>query len=264
MSESTSSNVSLSRIDGAARALLEARAAPCGRLNEDFRPQSMEQALAIQHAILEKARERVGGWKVGRIDGMIYSALLSDTAIVDAGMKRADNVVVPIGSKIELELATRFIKPLSWRNLAGLTLEDLPSVAECVALFEFVCSRFQPQAGHDALEKIADNVSTAKVVTGSSTRNWTVQSLCVTHAVLHENGAEVARHEGRHLAEPLADLFEAWQDRCVKEQRDIEPGQLITWGSLSGVRPVPDSGADYDGQVGKTLSVRCRAGADAL
>jgi 2-keto-4-pentenoate hydratase len=259
MSESTSLHVSMPCIDAAAQALLDARAAPRGRLDEDLRPQSMEQALAIQHAVLNKAQERVGGWKVGRIDGLIYSALLPDKSIVDSDLKRAESVIVPAGSKIELELATRFHKPVAWRDVADLTLDGLPSVAECVALFEFVCSRFLPDAGQDALEKIADNVSTARIVTGSSTRDWTMQSLRVTHAVLHENNAEVARHDGPHLAEPLMDLFTVWKDRCVQEQRDIEPGQLITWGSLSGVRPVPDIGADYDGQVGKSLTVRCRA-----
>lgn len=244
-----------SRIDTAAQILFEARVQPRDRLAENFRPQSLEEAEAVQHSVLAKAQERIGGWKVGRIDDFLYSALLPRNSITS---ELAGSVVLPAGVKIELELATRFREALGPPDVERITLADLPSITDCVALFEFVRSRFKQGAMPSALEKIADNVSTVGIVTGQSIRHWALDTLRNPCATLHESGLEVAEHEGPHPSEPLEQLFDAWKRRCIQEDFSIEPGQLITWGSLSGVRLVPPEGADYIGRIGGASSIQCR------
>ena len=58
------------QIDTAARALVAARSGqPMATLPDAARPQSAEEAYAIQDVVLARLGERVGGWKVGTLAG---------------------------------------------------------------------------------------------------------------------------------------------------------------------------------------------------
>src|SRR3954470_3136347 len=71
------------QIDKAAAALAAARKGqPIPALPEGARPQSREDAFAIQDAVLKRLDERVGGWKVGALpDGGNFVAPIYASAV---------------------------------------------------------------------------------------------------------------------------------------------------------------------------------------
>jgi hypothetical protein len=55
--------------------------------------------------------------------------------------------------------------------------------------------------------------------------------------------AEVARHDGPHRHAPLFELVEAWRQRCLAMGHAPRAGEVVTFGSLTGVQPLPAAAA---------------------
>lgn len=229
----------------AADLLVQASERPRGRLPEHLRPSTLEAAEIVQRDVLAATERQVGGWKVGRLDGFVYTSVIP--LPITASVK-SEPLVLPAGSKIELELTTQFRERLDWRDAASLTLEQLPAVSDLAVAFEFVRSRFEVGSNADALEKVADAVSHEALVVGEKFDGWSLQSLCDAHAYLNEGEVCVSSFAGAHPAMPLTALFTAWKERCVRDKQLVEPGMVLTWGSWTGVHLIRSDGR-YTGTV---------------
>ncbi len=214
-------------------------------------PSSVGDAEAVQMATLAALGAARGGWKVGRLEGQIFSAPMP----VDHLDQRQPRLVLPAGSRIELELALRFRHPLPARLDA---LDPLADAADLVVLLEFVRTRFSNPATVTAIERIADCVSNERVVAVTSPAPWSPAILeAPPPCRLLQDGKEIARHQGAHPAVPLLPLLEAWQRRCAEAGLASGPGEIITLGSLTGVLPVPPAGARYRGEFTGLPPVEC-------
>lgn len=244
-------------IEDAARQLAAARrGAPLPGLAEASRPRDLAAAEAVQHATLAALGEGIGGWKLGRHGGAPFSAPFPASAVLeDRGGLRAS---LPAGSLIELEIAVRFRDAVPAARVASLRPEDLPGLAALATLFEFVQPRFTADAATGPLDRIADCLANNGGAVRASEAAWSLARLDAPPATrLSQDGALLARHEGPHVAAPIRPLVEAWLARLGREGRGIGAGAVLTFGSLTGMRPIPAQGADYEGEIEGLPPLRC-------
>ena len=227
-------------------------------LPDALRPHTMEAAEAIQHATLAALGERPGGWKVGRLEGHVFTAPIPAGHII-AQPEGKEGVSFRVERFIELELALLFRRGATAADVANLVLGDLTDLATPATLLEFVRPRFLPDAQVTPLERIADCMANQGAMVTPTLMPWRLEDLDgMGAAVLFQNGEEISRREGAHVAAPVVPLIQALIERLRRENRGIAAGEVITLGSLSGMPPIPAEGADYLGEVGQLTALRCR------
>jgi 2-keto-4-pentenoate hydratase len=235
-------------ITGAAAALAAARNGPA-IAGLSPAPQTLAEAEAIQMATLAAMGMRRGGWKLGRANGIIFSAPMPAGPIDEA----EPVLTLPSGTRIELEIALRF---RAAPPPAPLTPEALPELTDLVVLFEFVRTRLATPPA--VLDRIADCVSNDRVVAVTAPGPWSVAILeKLPRVQLLQDDVEIAAHQGTHPAAPLEPLLAAWDARRAGAGLSIAAGEVLTLGSLTGVLPVPEGGVRYLGRIGDLPPVRC-------
>lgn len=244
-------------IEAAGRTLAAARTGEALEgLPEPMRPRDLAGAEAIQHATLAALGEGIGGWKVGRHGGHPCSAPFPASGVAeDAGDL---SVALPAGSLIELEIAIRFHATVPPVGIAALRPEDLPGLADIATLFEFVQQRFTPTAATGPLDRIAECLGNNGGAVRTGGPAWSMAMLDAPPVTrLSQGGAVLARHEGPHVAVPIRPLVETWIARLAREGLGIEAGQVLTFGSLTGLQPIPADGAAYLGEVEGLAPLHC-------
>ncbi|WP_431285660.1 hypothetical protein ACQW02_12990 [Humitalea sp. 24SJ18S-53] len=221
-------------------------------LPDHLRPQTLRQAEAIQLATLAALGLTRGGWKLGRLGTHLFSAPMPVGPLGEA----EPVIVLPPGSRIELELALRFRADLQPGRAPELSV--LPAFADLVVLIEFVRTRFTVPAATTELERIADCIANEQTVAVVMERSWQPEILESLPAVrLLQDGQEIAHHSGRHTAAPLAPLFDAWRQRCMDGSIVVGAGEIVTLGSLTGVLPIPAEGARFTGEIVGLPTLHC-------
>ncbi|MFH5923753.1 hypothetical protein [Roseomonas xinghualingensis] len=221
-------------------------------LPEEMRPGTIEAAEAIQTKTLSVLGSRIGGWKLGRHGGHVFSAPMP---AVLPGKADAADVTLPAGSLIETEIAIRFNSTV---EPGMLHAEALPERASIGILFEFVHGRFAPDAETGPLDRIADCVGNHGAAFRESSLTWLLEWLEAPPPVrLSLNGAVIAQHDGPHVAVPLRPLIDAWIARMQRENRGIRAGEVVTFGSLTGMLPIPAEGGKYTGEIEGLAPFHC-------
>lgn len=247
----------LNAIEAAADLLARARAGHAlNGIPEALRPQSLGEAEAVQNATLSAMREGVGGWKVGRHGGVVFSAPIPASRLLTDPVHAP--IALPAERFIELELALRFRQAVSPADVATLIPGDLTGLTTVATLFEFVRSRFLPSAETGPLDRIADCVANDGALVRATLMPFTLEMLDEPPAVtLMQDGTAISRRTGPHVAAPVVPLIEAWIARIRQEGRGIAAGEVVTLGSLSGMPPIPAAGASYLGEIDGFEPLRC-------
>jgi len=247
----------LDAIESAARLLAGARAEGhvLPGLPEELRPATLEAAEAIQAATLRLAGETVGGWKAGRQEGHAFVAPIPASRVTLA----SDELLpMPASRFLELELAIRFPVDIPPAEVARLTPDDLPGLAQIATLIELVQVRLDPSAANP-LDRIADGLSNHGAVVRPSDVAWTLDLLDrPPPTVLTQDGRENGRRDDAHPAAPVRGLLDGYLDRCRRDGRGIAAGEVVTLGSLTGMPAIPAEGASYVGTIEGLDPVRCR------
>ncbi|MCR0980476.1 hypothetical protein [Roseomonas populi] len=248
----------MNAIQAAADLLARARAgAALPGLPADLRPVTMEAAEAIQHATLEAMRERVGGWKIGRLEGMPFSAPIPASRLLTDPLPGP--ITLPVERYIEMELAIRFRVAVTPAEVMTLIPGDLTGLATLATLFEFVRPRIPTSGDVTPFDRIADAMGNDGALVRATLVPWTLTTIDMPPTVtLLQDGAVLSKREaGAHVAAPLGPLLEAWIERLRREGRGIAMGEVVTLGSLSGMPPIPASGASYFGEIEGLEALRC-------
>ncbi|WP_431281121.1 hypothetical protein ACQW02_17085 [Humitalea sp. 24SJ18S-53] len=249
---------SQARIAGATALLIDirqGRQAPTPGLPEGLRPRDLAEAEAIQLATYAAMGWAIAGWKLGRTGPNVFAAPMPDatvTLMADAPVR------LPPGTGMELEVAMQLRQGLDAAALAALRPGDLPGIADLVLLFEFVKSRFIPGTPPDEWDKIADGVANLGAVYSPPLGNWHLADSDPLSMRLLIDDVEVARHDGPHRHAPLAELVEAWRHRCLAIGHAPKAGEVVTFGSLTGMLPVPAAGGILRGELVGRGSLVCR------
>ena len=205
--------------------LLDGLPAPC-------RPQSLDEAHAIQDATVTALGEDVAGWKVGSpIDGRIVHGALLRSRIIPSGGTIAAAQVPLLG--VEAEVAFRFDRALEPRELAYKYAEVAAAVTAFPAI-EIVDSRYRDYRGTPLIERIADCVSNGAFVEGAPQLMWPRFDLSRLDARLEIDGEVVVQRIGGHPAgDPLLPAIDLVND--FRHTMGVRAGQIMTTGTYTGL-----------------------------
>ena len=227
----------LARSRRAADLLLEARARrrALDPLPEDARPQSRDEAYAIQDFVMH-ALGSIGGWKVGAKTPAAEPdcAPLCASWLVDSPARFAPGTFALNG--IEAEIAFRLARDLPARS-TPYTRHEMPgAIASVHAAVEVVDSRFSDVRDVDPLSLLADSLSHGALVIGSGVPLLRGFDIATQKVELDVDGTRVVSAQDSNTAGDPFRLI-AWlanhaADRCGGLRRD----QIVTTGSWTGVR----------------------------
>jgi 2-keto-4-pentenoate hydratase len=223
------------------------------RLPETCRPQTLEQALAIQAAVTdqwcEQRDDSIGGWKCllppeGKlVVGPIYTRTIDSIPPVSLWPK-GDR------ARIEPELAFFFGQDLPARAEPYTQAEVDAAIARTHMALELINSRYADPASCEFPEMLADGLVNQGLFIGpqvdsDSARgasSFTITMTCANGEVIERQG----QHPNTHPRAPLYWLAEFLRSRG----EGIVAGQAVITGSYAGVIEVPlntDIQIDYAG-----------------
>jgi 2-keto-4-pentenoate hydratase len=220
---------------------------PVAPLTERYPGLSVEDAYGVQQFNVERrvaAGERIVGRKVGLtsvamqrqlgVDEPDFGALLEEMVLPDGGTLRLDELVAP---RIEAEIAFRL-----GHDLTGAEVDlaaARAAVVEVMLALEVIDSRVADwRIG--LVDTIADNASSARVVTGppTSASPGLLASLADEVLVVTEDGTEVATGRGEAvLGDPLEAV--AWLARRLGGLGGgLRAGDLVLAGAVHASLPL--------------------------
>lgn len=221
-------------------------------LPQHERPASIEEAYAVQAAMIERIGEGIAGWKLA---GASPRGLRGDLptgpatgCLIPSRVFRSGAVVrLPAGATmtLEAEVAFRFARTVS---PADEELDAASMIAQANVAIEVVCSRFTDRKSVGQPSFIADNVGFHSLVCGDPV-NFSNRSLFDEDAGLWRNGERVGNSlDGEDRTRPLMALGFLWSE-FGRLGKMIPEGSVVTTGTLSV--PVETSRTGhYEARVG--------------
>ena len=247
----------------AANVLAEARmkSIAMAEIPVEWRPETLDDAYAIQSGVHERLRNEgwgpVVGHKVGcttevmqkyhKIDRPCAGGIFETTVHAVEGRYDRSAMHRP---GVECEIAVRLCADLPGRNGPYDQDSVVPAVGSVMTSIELVDDRWTDFTQQPMACLLADEVFGAGCVLGSDVGDWQNLDLAALSGRMRVNGVEVGSGTGADmLGDPLNALV--WlADLRVKQGRPLKEGEFVTLGSL--VQTVwMDSGdevlADIDG-----------------
>ena len=222
--------------------LLDALPAAC-------KPQTLEDAFAIQDATLAALGETVAGWKVSVVDGRVVRGALMGSRVFTSGA-RVQAAMVPLLG-IEAEIAFRFERDLPARKHS---YEDVAAAVSAFAAIEIVDSRFRDHQAVSAQERNADLVTNGGFVRGAPVADWRKLDLTTIAVILTIGGEQIVKRNGGHAAgDPLLPAVALANDLTC----GIRAGQFVTTGTYTGLtfaKPGQTVVAEFAGFGGVAVS----------
>ena len=200
--------------------LLDALPASC-------KPQTLEDAFAIQDATVAALGETIAGWKASIVDGRtVRGAVIASR--VFASPARVEAAQMPLLG-IEAEIAFRFERDLPAGQYSYAQVADAVSA---FAAIEIVDSRFRTYPDLPIQDRNADFVSNGGFVHGAPVSDWRKLDLPNIAVMLSVGGAELVRRNGGHPAgDPLLPAV-----ALVNDLPDgVKAGQFVTTGTFTGL-----------------------------
>lgn len=224
-------------IEKAARQLIEGREGEkrLEKLSGDAQPSTMEEAHAIQDAIVHILGDQVAGWKVAEspAGGLARGVILASR--VFNGPARLPAALCPM-KVVEVEIAFRFEHELPTRNRDY----DYAEVAQAVVPFaaiEVVDSRFASYSDTPWMHRAADFMSNGAFVVGGSVADWQGIELSTLDVCLSINGeAKVSKTGGHPAIDPMLPVVALVN--AFRKREGVKRGQFVTTGSFTGMTVV--------------------------
>jgi 2-keto-4-pentenoate hydratase len=191
------------------------------------KPQTLEDALAIQDATLAALGETVAGWKVSVVDGRVVRAPIMASRVFESGARVAAATMPLLG--IEAEIAFRFERDLP---PGKYSYEDVAAAVSAFAAIEIVDSRFRDHTAVSAQERNADFVTNGGFVRGPSAAGWRKLDLANIPVTLTVGAEVIVKRNGGHAAgDPLKPAVALVNDL----PGGIKVGQFVTTGTYTGL-----------------------------
>lgn len=227
-------------IRAAATALAHATTSgiPLDHLPDDARPESFEEALAIQEETARLLGEAALGWKAALAapSGVLYAGMLASRVFADGATIRSSRFRL-IG--VEAEIAFRFDRDLPPRA-AAYSEDEVAAAVSALPAIETIDTRFGDLDAASPLERAADFLSNGCFVAGAACPTWRSLDLATLEVSLSIDGVEVVRKVGGHPSgNPLA-VAVALANR-LRLADGVKKGAVVTTGSVSGTLYVDKS-----------------------
>lgn len=243
------------RLQQAARALLAARESrtPLAAAPDRLGRLDMAEAYAVQQ-LVATALGPVGAWKVGGPSPDAEPV----TAPIPAARVWQSPATPPAGSLrlfgIEAEIAYRFGRDLPARDETYTDEEVLAAVNAVLPTIEIVDTCLAEGLDADPAWKLADRQINGGLVVGAPVRIWRNVEPATQPIRLSVNGSRVHAGKGGNPAGDPARLL-VWLANALGDHcGGLRAGQIVTTGSLSGIRFV-DPGAEVVAEMAGLGSV---------
>ena len=230
----------------AARLLLAVRrgAPRLAALPAELAPQTLAEAYAIQHALLDELGSGIAGWKasLSSVEEGICAPLAAST-VLDAPAYAAmlrPRVMGFAPCATEAEVAFRLDRDLP--PLAAGAHYDRETVCAAVAsahaVIEVISSRYLDEATVPHFGRVADSYMNLLLVVGPSCPDWRKLQVDTLPLEVRVDGIPVHQGRGGHpLGDPLLALV--WLANHLSQLgRGLRGGEIITTGSCSGAQNV--------------------------
>lgn len=200
--------------------LLDALPASC-------KPQTLDDAFAIQDATLAALGETVAGWKAALVNGRVVRGAIMASRVFESGARVAAATMPLLG--IEAEIAFRFERDLP---PGQYSYEDVAAAVSAFAAIEIVDLRFRSHHDVTEQERNADFVTNGGFVRGPSAAGWRGLDLTNIAVTLTIGGEVIVKRNGGHAAgDPFLPAFALANDL----PDGIKAGQFITTGTYTGL-----------------------------
>ena len=223
-------------------------------------PASLDEAYAVQRALLARWGERHAGWKVGAtskevqslfgVTEPMFGPVFAPTVFQSPARLRAADFQHLM---LESEFAFRFATDLPARAEAYARDEVLAAVSEAIPAMEIVSPRFERLPVDNIPALVADFDANGGAVLGAPCAAWRDLDLPAHAVSLFIGGTSRQAGTGALvLGDPLAVLV--WLANALSAQGlGIEAGQIVLTGSMTGVHaPEPGQAAVADfGALGR-------------
>jgi len=200
--------------------LLDALPASC-------KPETLEDAFAIQDATVAALGETVAGWKVSIVDGRtVYGAIMA-SRVFESGAHIEAAKMPLLG--VEAEIAFRFARDLPPGKYSYV---DVANAVAAFAAIEIVDSRFRTYPDLPIMDRNADCVSNGGFVRGPAAADWRTLDLANIAVTLTIGGQEIVRRNGGH---PAGDPLLPAVALVNALPRGVKTGQIVTTGTYTGL-----------------------------
>lgn len=201
-------------------------------LPDGLKPQTVEDAYAIQDAVTAGLGKLIGGFKA------IAPAGADPTvAVLYGGTIHASPCGMPIADAphcgVEAEVAFIFRQSFPPRD-TPYTRDEVSAGMDCCAAIEVVSGRYDLATQATNLERLADGILNAGFVYDTPIKNWQHLDLGKLHVTQSVNGQVVIEKDGGHpTGDPLnvaVVLVNLW-----RAKGGVRAGQFVTCGSFTGL-----------------------------
>jgi 2-keto-4-pentenoate hydratase len=207
------------------------------QLIEEQRPSTLEDALAIQAAMIEQHHDAVGGWKcllpLADDKYVVAPIFASDIKQGDSCELFADNGVVRVEPEIAFVLSQSL--PANPNGYTEAQIND--AIGSCHMALELIQSRFADDSGAEFYEKLADCLVNQGMFIGPELDRESVFAAANINITITQ-GTHVQTFEGKH-PNPLPQLPIYWLINCMTRRGvDFQAGEAIITGSYCGIAEV--------------------------
>ncbi len=191
------------------------------------KPQTLEDAFAIQDATVAALRETVAGWKASIVDGRVVRGAIFASRVFESPAHIKAATMPLLG--VEAEIAFVFERDLP----AGKhSYEDIAAAVSAFAAIEVVDSRFRSYPDVPMQDRNADFISNGGFVRGPSAAQWRKLDLVNIAVSLTIDGQEIVKRTGGHASgDPLLPAVALVNDLSG----GVKAGQFVTTGSYTGL-----------------------------
>ena len=207
------------------------------RLPDEFRPHSLQEAIAIQMATMAVLGP-IGGWKVGAANA---TAEPSASPLALSGIRQSPGTVQARTRIAECEIGFRFARALPPRDAPYTEAEVVAAIGSCQATIEAVDPRFTNHGGLDPLSILADCGMHGGLVVGQPIAVWQPEMFATLKVVSTVNGAvqreAVASNPGG--TDLMRLLVWLANSEVARAAGGLTAGVYVTTGSWTGADLLP-------------------------
>jgi 2-keto-4-pentenoate hydratase len=215
-----------------------------------IRPQTLDEAHAVQDATLSRLGETAGGWKAG-VDRPIRGAVPASRLLKSPASLQATHMHRRV---VEGELAflLRHDMPPAARDY---TRDEVAEAVSLCAAIEVVDSRYENQAAQPELDRTADLLGNGALVCGEPLHDWRRLDLATipVHLTIADHPI-VDRRGGHATGDPLHACV--LLVNALRRSGGLTAGQAVTAGTYTGA-PVMAVGSEavvaFDGVGGAAV-----------
>jgi 2-keto-4-pentenoate hydratase len=206
-------------------------------LPEEFRPKTLQDAIAVQMATMAVLGP-IGGWKVGAANA---TAEPSASPLARAGIRRSPGTIQARTRIAECEIGFTFTKALPPRATPYTVDDVLAAIGACHPTIEAVDPRFTDPGKLDPLTILADCGMHGGLVVGEPIANWRPDMFAGLHVVSTVNGAVQREAVGSNPGGTDLMRLLVWlaNSDVVRAAGGLTAGAVVTTGSWTGADPLP-------------------------